>query len=466
MDDRFMNHTLCPDFGDLPDMRVIFISEWTKKFGRTFTKLNNNYWFCIKNSECDKHCSKGCKDKTTKFIHTKGHRTLKNVKLGEGGFGKVFFGKIHGVNVGVKYVDVTEQYRKLLTWLGAGKSPGFIEILPRLLGDVAIEATLQSGFGHPNIIKVRDWWIQCSGLNVANPQNDSATISLVIATPKCYKNLQQWLDTERFDFDQIQLFLLQISEALEYLEQKELSHRDVKPANILISTKNNPKALLSDFGLVKNDAGLTPVYCPPERFKKDGNVAGLSDVYSLGVTILVSLFENDDAMGILFGAFAEKRAKISKDPVYGPILDLVEQMIKYNPTDRPNLSEVQKELKSLPTIPARLTLTSLNLNMIRTSLPQQQLLQLSFALEKLSIVQKSVVQSAMTPFFIGPTHFYTTTGNICRAGNLYSLCSPGNQHSQKIIYFKFFHQKRSKSQSKFYNQKYSLIISRLINNHN
>ena len=34
---------------------------------------------------------------------------------------------------------------------------------------------------------------------------------------------------------------------------------------------------------------------------------------------------------------------------------------------------------------------------------------------------------------------------ICRPGNLYALCSPGNQHCQKIIYILFFHQTRSKS---------------------
>ena len=41
---------------------------------------------------------------------------------------------------------------------------------------------------------------------------------------------------------------------------------------------------------------------------------------------------------------------------------------------------------------------------------------------------------------------YRKFGNMVffRAGNLYSLCSPGNQDYQKIIYL-FFHQKRSKS---------------------
>jgi len=374
----------------LPDgeEKNIIIHQMTNRWGKNFTKLNNNFWFCIKKSECNKNCLKGCRDTTARLIHTKGYRTLKNIKLGEGGFGTVFLGNIHGVKVGVKYIDVTKKYLELID--AAFKNYTVSEVLPKLLGDVAFEATLQSGFGHKNILKVRDWWIQCSGIK--------RTIDLVIATPKCYKNLQQWLDTEHFHFCQIQAFLVQIAEALEYLQQKQLSHRDVKPANILILTKNDPKALLSDFGLSKTETGLTPVYCPPERFKKDGNVTGLSDVYSLGVTTLVSLFENDDAMGILFGALEKKSAEISKvfsDPTYGPILKLVEQMIRYDPIDRPYLPKVKKELESLPEIPNRLTLSSLNLTMLRTSLPQQQLLQLSFALEELSIVQKTVVQSQM-----------------------------------------------------------------------
>mgnify|MGYP000402043990 CR=1 FL=1 len=64
-----------------------------------------------------------------------------------------------------------------------------------------------------------------------------------------------------------------------------------------------------------------------------------------------------------------------------------------------------------------------------------------------------LVAILMTPFFIGRTHFCSTKLRIrviFRSGNLYSLCSPGNQDYQKIIYFlNFFHPKRSKWAIKF-----------------
>ena len=59
------------------------ISEWTKKLGPDFTKLPNNFWFCIKESKCG-NCPTGCKDKISKFIYTGGIRAPKNVQLGKG----------------------------------------------------------------------------------------------------------------------------------------------------------------------------------------------------------------------------------------------------------------------------------------------------------------------------------------------------------------------------------------------
>ena len=98
------------------------------------------------------------------------------------------------------------------------------------------------------------------------------------------------LITEPFVFSTVRDFLIDVTKGLEYLEGKGLSHRDVKPANILITERQNPIATITDFGLVKAE-GVTPVYCSPERFVKDGAVLGKTDIYSLGITILNCFFE-------------------------------------------------------------------------------------------------------------------------------------------------------------------------------
>ena len=179
--------------------RANLISDLTNRLGQDFTKLEDNFWFCIKKSECGQTCSTRCKDQISKFIYGKGNRTKKNIKLGQGGFGQVFLGKIHGMEIGAKYIDVTDKFKQLTAGLMYEPS----NVIPALLGDVAFEATLQSNFGNQNILEARDFWIQCSGLDVVNPINDRPIIELVIATEKCFKNLQEWCDTEPFNYGQI-----------------------------------------------------------------------------------------------------------------------------------------------------------------------------------------------------------------------------------------------------------------------
>jgi serine/threonine protein kinase len=87
--------------------------------------------------------------------------------------------------------------------------------------------------------------------------------------------LSSYLQTHRkMPEDMVKSIARQILHALQYLHKRKITHRDIKPDNVLIASLNPLKVKLSDFGLskvaqeetfLKTFCG-TLLYCAPEIY--------------------------------------------------------------------------------------------------------------------------------------------------------------------------------------------------------
>jgi eukaryotic-like serine/threonine-protein kinase len=136
-------------------------------------------------------------------------------------------------------------------------------------------------------------------------------------------------------------------------------HRDVKPANILVSSFGEPA--LADFGLAilvelrdptVNLEILTPAYAPPEMFDR-ARPAPSADVYSLCATLYALLNGapprwRDEAMGGISALLELFKQPIPDvDGVSPGLIQVLRDGMANNPADRPTARELAQRLKDL-----------------------------------------------------------------------------------------------------------------------
>lgn len=149
----------------------------------------------------------------------------------------------------------------------------------------------------------------------------------------------------------------QLADALAAMHAKGMVHRDVKPGNVLVA--ENDVAKLSDFGISRwaeatrvggGDVAGTPAYLAPEV--ADGHEARpAADVFALGATLFAAV-EGTSPWGSPDAGAQEqlRRAKaydITPARHPGPFGDLLAQLLRRDPQDRPATENIRPLLEGV-----------------------------------------------------------------------------------------------------------------------
>ena len=379
-------------YGDDEQKRRNDHNRYTERLGEIYSNLIGDYWYSPRNLKCffqlsPFDCLSDCKDKKEAFYFDLGFRIEKSEKVGEGGFGEVWKGEIHGKLKAVKFVDISQSYRENVIRGNGGSITG---VVSGLFGSSASEANIYLGgkLDHRNILNLDEFWFQMSGLDDEMSGKGKAKIELALASRLCCYNLAQWRKNEKYDFGQLRDFLIQITDALHHLAKKKIIHRDMKLENVLITERSKPVAMLTDFGLANPDVnGLTPGQCAPEQLERKSKV-GKTDLFALGISIILTLFEEKIGLALLFYPIGDVPKAIVEEFGRNKLIQLVRKMVMYEPNDRINFDEVRNELENLDPSSAVINLESDIVSDIS---------KLGLTLAQLSIVDKSIILPSQAP---------------------------------------------------------------------
>jgi len=259
-----------------------------------------------------------CKDEMKAFVCYQGLRSeeISSNKLGS--MGSVFRGTWHGKRAAFKHVKNDAIHVGIIYDLVSQNAKDMMELI------------MQKKLEHSNILKV----IGCFRQQV-DGQNE-----IIYVFPRCYCNLAEYVAEQPRKLSDLQPLFTQAVNGLIYISQQGFSHGDIKPANILITSKSGPpKINIADFGLVNRDGG-TPIYMPPEGLYE--RVIEKPDVYSLGMTLFTVAFDIDLVMRLLYlpvkGSVSELRSAVAEFP----LLSMISEMIAICPAKRPGLMNVRE----------------------------------------------------------------------------------------------------------------------------
>lgn len=148
--------------------------------------------------------------------------------------------------------------------------------------DFGQEALRMANLKHPNIV----------GVHQVFEDNNTAYMALdFVQGQELLEVIEK--DRDRLNPAEIKRILLQLLDAIAYIHERDVVHRDIAPDNILLDTSGNP--VLIDFGAAREVAtrasrALSALqivkdgYSPQEFYVTNGMQTASSDIYSLAAT--------------------------------------------------------------------------------------------------------------------------------------------------------------------------------------
>lgn len=263
-------------------------------------------------------------EKPTSIIRPAGSRFQKLRQLGTGGFGTVWLAKDTQLNrtVAIKMAHAPDA-----------------ETEERMLR----EARALAAVHHPNCVRVYDIVSEGDGLGLIMEYIEGEQLAEVVHGQSPLSDLQAarlWLT---------------MAGALSAAHEKNVLHRDVKPANVIIDPSGMPH--LIDFGIARSKgdqtltaAGMmvgTPDFLAPET-ATGASATPASDAWQLAATVSFALAGHpprgvrENAMAALMAA--AKAEPLSQLPQRSTHLRLLAASLDKDPARRPTLAAVQREM--------------------------------------------------------------------------------------------------------------------------
>lgn len=201
--------------------------------------------------------------------------------LGWGGFGITYIGRHVSLNQTVAIKEFFPREHAVRDATTGGVSIGFAEkeSVERALKRFVREGQTLAIVNHPGVVRVRDHF------------EEHGTAYLVMDLVAPAQTLRELLDSRpdrRLPLDEVEKIAAQLTDALDAVHEKGVYHLDIKPDNVLITSRG--QAVLVDFGAARqglssrSTQAYTLEYAAPEVLAGE-DVGPESDIFELGMML-------------------------------------------------------------------------------------------------------------------------------------------------------------------------------------